>query len=577
MRIHNQRIKTTHKTHKTYKSHTSHYSHTSHKPQRTHKALVLGLTVINLLSPFQAIQVYAAPSTSSSTSSTTEVDSNTDQSVTSIYGSTTYKIDDTTEIVYPNIISLPYDDTLEITAAAPPTEIPTKENYTFLGWHDSSVEHYNITSSYEELNSPYGITYVKDILASTSDGTKVKGAIDEEENSIFSSVMNPNNITPVYYEFYATWGRIKYNTNGGKFKDGSTEKYTSIESTPANLSESNQYEIAKYYTKEFITEKPTREGYIFLGWSPLDYINGHNTYDETNYNKVTTLEELKYITENLLFQDSDGYVKYKDESGKTVNLALTNYNYFTVDNMEAEVQFPTELPVYAVWIKESLIPSDTSSDQISDPYNTSTDTNTNTDTNLSSENSTITNTESTLQSQPQSPSLKIDEYIPEEDLYVGNTEDTETTKTAMSIFKTVMKGIAVVASFSLVLPLVGLVILLYIKERAKKIELKNDVNTDEYNNPDFKSIRTLKAQSEENLLTELKRDANRNWKVRIPESVITERVTDYFELKLTKAFSKHYNGEELMIILENSCDDKVITLSKRIDAYNNIIEFRIEN
>lgn len=498
----------------------------------------------------------------------------------SIYGSTTYKIDDLTETVYPNIISSPYVDTLEIAAAAPPKEIPTKENYTFLGWHYSSVENYNLTSSYEELNSPYGITYVKDILSSTSDGTKVKAVIDEEENSIFSSVMSPNEVTPTNYDFYATWGRIKYNTNGGKFKDGSTEKYTSVESTPANLSESNKYEIAKYYTKEFINEEPTREGYIFLGWSPVDNINGHNTYDETNYNKVNKPEELKPITEGLLFQDTDGYIKYNDNSGKTTNLALTSYNYFTADNLQAEVQYPTEIPVYAVWIKESLMVSSTTSDPDS---NQTTDPTTDPDQySLSSakrphdKNSTMTN-EVNTETTSQSPSLKIDEYIPEEDIYVGNTEDTETTKTAMSVFQTVMKGIAVVASISLLLPLVGLAVLLYIKERAKKIILKNDVNINDYKSQEYKPIRTLKARSEGNILAELKRDNNRNWKVNVPELVITERVTDYFELELTKAFSKHYNGEELMIILENSCDDKVITLSKRIDAANNIIKFTIEN
>ena len=162
----------------------------------------------------------------------------------------------------------------------------------------------------------------------------------------------------------------------------------------------------------------------------------------------------------------------------------------------------------------------------------------------------------------------------DESLYVGSLDDeVENMKNAMARFIGAVKKVAIVISISALAILGILWLLLLLIAWIKKVKVLNDYNTDEYKEEDFQVVYKTSVESEGNRIAELFRSEDRVWKLTIPEKVITERKTDSFEIELKKHFAKKYNGEQIVVILDNENEDKVITLGFVIDKEDNIFAF----
>ncbi|MBD5508843.1 MAG: leucine-rich repeat protein [Lachnospiraceae bacterium] len=160
------------------------------------------------------------------------------------------------------------------------------------------------------------------------------------------------------------------------------------------------------------------------------------------------------------------------------------------------------------------------------------------------------------------------------ELYMGGlNDDVENMKGAMAKFVEVVKKLAIVISISALAILGILFLILLLIAWLKKVKVLNDYNTDEYQDEDFQVVYKTSVKSEGNKIAELFKSEDRVWTLTIPEDIINERKTDDFEIELKKHFCKKYNGEQIMVILDNEDEEQRISLGFVIDKEDNILAF----
>lgn len=104
--------------------------------------------------------------------------------------------------------------------------------------------------------------------------------------------------------------------------------------------------------------------------------------------------------------------------------------------------------------------------------------------------------------------------------------------------------------------LAALVWLMYQKKYS--VEIYNNQNKDEYGGKDWKPVYGEKLHNED----------DKTFSVTLPKKVLREKATDQFQIRLNKRFCQKYNGDMLVIKLE---DSKTYTFE--IDKEENIVEF----
>lgn len=135
-------------------------------------------------------------------------------------------------------------------------------------------------------------------------------------------------------EFAATWSVNSYNAvfdaNGGVWADGSAEKTLAVE----------------YGKKITAPEAPSKQGYVFAGWSPV--VGSMDSVDGKNFTAVWTPSSGINYTVNTYVMKADGeYTKttkvYTGVTGSTVNAEYTVENNFVL-NAEKSVLTGTVAP-----------------------------------------------------------------------------------------------------------------------------------------------------------------------------------------------------------------------------------------
>ena len=109
----------------------------------------------------------------------------------------------------------------------------------------------------------------------------------------------------------------------------------------------------------------------------------------------------------------------------------------------------------------------------------------------------------------------------------------------------------------------------------KKVKIYNDHNLDYYADKNFVEVYKTSVKSEGNRIAELFKKEDRVWMLSIPENVVAEKVTDTFKIELKKGFCKKYNGEQIIVVLENANEELVKNLGFVIDKQENEIEFSV--
>ena len=219
-------------------------------------------------------------------------------------------------------------------------EAPTRSGYTFLGWKNGSTTYeagqtitiyrdMTFTAQWDEITS-YTVTFMSDgkvVDTQTTTGSVTMPAAPTKVGYTFKGWSDGTNTysagetTTVSADttFTAQWEAVKYsiiyNANGGTFDSG--------EST---LIENKVYAEAYYIT----SDKPTRSGYTFLGWSidggsnivfseatevlkyALDCVNYMQSGDCYNENKEMTLYAIWQENE---YGDAGLYVEQNTTSG----------------------------------------------------------------------------------------------------------------------------------------------------------------------------------------------------------------------------------------------------------------------
>ena len=480
-------------------------------------------------------------------------------------GSTTKKVGvnstphyDTTDPSYPNIGEYFYIDELI-------SETPTRNGYTFKGWAAASGDGvtYSIYQNYEypdyiqEWGSKYQLTHLvfKDTdgkLKIRNDGFNIyTGVVTKRDDLVQEFILDSNVYSSAYCStlfLKAIWEPVTYtvtfNADGG---------------TPQPVSQT-----VVSGQKATVPTAPTKTGYTFKGW----------------------------------FKDSTEFDFNTPITGNITLVAKWEQN--RVEEPTSTPKQPTPTPDEPTPSPEEETPEEPTPTPVVEPTPTPTPSVVPTPTPDRPERNEDPTPSSEPEDDPQPYVLRdepddpvepiireetpiivepfIEEVIPEDELFIGNnTDNSETSKTAMQKFTEAVKKVAVVFSISLlaVLALLGLPLLLLLW--LKRVKVQNEQNVDEYSEEEnWKTVYKTKVKTEGNAVAELKKDSDRVWKLSIPESIITERTTDYFQVVLKKRFCKRYNGEEIVVVLESENDANVKNLVFVIDEKDNIIKFTVE-
>ena len=145
----------------------------------------------------------------------------------------------------------------------------------------------------------------------------------------------------------------------------------------------------------------------------------------------------------------------------------------------------------------------------------------------------------------------------------------------MEVFKEVLKVMAIVFSIGLAGLLGILGILLLIMYWLRRVKVMNNINTDEYKEDDYKVIYMTTTKTEGSRIAELFKKSDRVWNIVIPVKVMNELVTNDMRIVFNKSFCKRYNGEQLVVVLQNNDNDNK-EYGFVIDSEENEITFTVE-
>lgn len=387
----------------------------------------------------------------------------------------------------------------------------------------------------------------------------------------------------------------------------------------------------KYNTTAVKPENPTKEGYKFKGW----YVNGSeydfNTpiqggitlkaeWEEIIYQKVTFVTNCEQVLEDVKVE-KDTAVKQPtglSKSGYELEGWYTEAEFITKWNFNDIIS--EDITLYAKWVEKKVEKPEPTDQKEEEPTPSPEEEKAEEPTSTPEEEPTSTpeivqptatpinptpsatpmpiiEEDETVEPQPEPESDEVEEVVEatpvptieptteivpdkepvtvvEEPLLVGSMDDdAENMKGAMAKFVEAVKTVGIVLSISLLLIVGILGLFLILLAWMKRVKVMNDHNTDEYAEEKYEVVYKTSVKTEGNRIAELFRQEDRVWMITIPEEIISERVTDYFKVVLKKGFCKHYNGEQLVIILENEDEEKVKTLGFVIDKEEQEIKF----
>ncbi|MBR4981961.1 MAG: InlB B-repeat-containing protein [Lachnospiraceae bacterium] len=468
--------------------------------------------------------------------------------------------------------SIPSQEITEGGTATRPTD-PTRKGYTFKGWYTDTT----FTTEYD-----------------------------------FSEVLTGS--TTIVAKWEINEYTISFDTQGGNVVPSQTLEFNSLVNKPSN---------------------PTKEGYTFRGWykDPVGLVAWDFTSDVVEEDR--TIIAVWDVNKFTVSFDSDGgsavaaqVVEYNKQVTKPSNPTKSGYKFIGWFNGTDEFDFSTpvkeEITLKAKWeeVKVTPQPEDTEPTPDTDPDETP---ETETEPEDVPEETPDTEPETEPEEEPtEEPEVEpevieiIPEIVPEDiepeieipvieieedeipeieipeiedetpaeeivadeeeaitvdnPLYSVKVEDNN-MKNAMAKFVEAMKYMTIVLSISILAVLGILGLLLLLVAWMKKVKVHNDHNLDDYADEDFVVVYKTSVKSEGNRLAELFKKEDRVWTLSIPEEVVADRVTNSFKIELNKSFCKRYNGEQLIVVMENSNEELVKNLGFVIDEKENEIKF----
>jgi hypothetical protein len=191
---------------------------------------------------------------------------------------------------------------------------------------------------------------------------------------------------------------------------------------------------------------------------------------------------------------------------------------------------------------------------------------------VETESETESETEPASEIQRDTANMIVEEN--DDTLYVGTIDsDKDNQKSALARFVEAVKTVAIVLSISLI-ALIGLLgLLLILLAFRKRVKVLNNKNVDMYKDDKYEVVYKTSVKGEGNKVNELFKQEDRVWQLHIPENIIVNRVTDDFRIELNKSFCKRYNGEQLIVILDNEDDAMIKQFGFVIDKDEPVVKF----
>ena len=453
--------------------------------------------------------------------------------------------------------SIPSQEITEGGTATRPTD-PTRKGYTFKGWYTDTT----FTTEYD-----------------------------------FSEVVAV--ATTIVAKWEINEYTISFDTQGGNVVPSQTLEFNSLVNKPSN---------------------PTKEGYTFRGWykDPVGLVAWDFTSDVVEEDRIIiAVWDANKFTVSF---DSDGgsavaaqVVEYNKQVTKPSNPTKSGYKFIGWFNGTDEFDFSTpvkeEITLKAKWEEVKVTPQPEQPEDTEPTPDTDPDETPETEPEVEPTEEPEVEPEvieiipeivpEDIEPEIEIPVIEIEEdeipeiEIPEiEDetpaeeiiadeeeaitvdnpLYSVKVEDNN-MKNAMAKFVEAMKYMTIVLSISILAVLGILGLLLLLVAWMKKVKVHNDHNLDDYADEDFVVVYKTSVKSEGNRLAELFKKEDRVWTLSIPEEVVADRVTNSFKIELNKSFCKRYNGEQLIVVMENSNEELVKNLGFVIDEKENEIKF----
>lgn len=133
---------------------------------------------------------------------------------------------------------------------------------------------------------------------------------------------------------------------------------------------------------------------------------------------------------------------------------------------------------------------------------------------------------------------------------------------------------AIVISIGLAGLLGILGILLLIMYWLRRVKVLNNINTDEYQEDKYNVVYKTSVKTEGSRVAELFKKNDRVWNIVIPAEFVEQLITNDIRIEFKKSFCKRYNGEQLVVVLQNSDNDNK-EYGFVVDGKENVISFTI--
>lgn len=319
------------------------------------------------------------------------------------------------------------------------------------------------------------------------------------------------------------------------------------------------------YAYETIPKKvPTKEGYTFIGW----YDTNDNKIENSIYCNNTEMtvyakwEKLPPVIEPETEEETEEPTEETTEP--ETEEPTTEEETTTVPEPEEETTEPeTETP------EPETTEPETEEPETEEPTTEESTTEPPTE----EETTVVPEPETEPSTEPQTEELTTEQETFETS--ENSTVEQVEIKSAMEVFKEVLKVMAIVFSIGLAGLLGILGILLLIMYWLRRVKVMNNINTDEYKEDDYKVVYKTTTRTEGSRIAELFKKSDRVWNILIPVQVMDELVTNDMRIVFNKSFCKRYNGEQLVVILQNNDNDNK-EYGFVIDSEENEITFTVE-